>query len=74
MVWVKFKEKWHGASFTFWENKSISDAKQECKKWNRFGNPEEHLSIIKSTKNKPKCIKETKYPGIYRERKNCKER
>ena len=69
MVWIKFKEKFHGKKYVFWKKKkSVSEAREEAKSWNRFDNPMEHLSVVKSTQERPKGLRKTKHRGIYKRR------
>lgn len=69
MVWVRYKERFHGEVRTFWkQKKSVADAKKEAKKWNSIDNPQEHLSVLRSQKTRPKNIVK-KYPNIYWETK-----
>jgi hypothetical protein len=67
MVWIQYKEKYHGKTTKMWKNKkTIASARKECKDWNQFNNPHEHLSVVKHSKTKPKGIRKTAYRGIYK--------
>jgi hypothetical protein len=70
MVWVKFKEKFHGQTFVMWKNKkTVAAARKECRNWNQIQNPQEHLSITKTAKKRPKGLRKTPYKGIYKQAK-----
>ena len=66
MVWVKYKEKYRGKISYMWKNKpSVASARAECRRWNQFKSPYEHLSIVRTSNKKPKNLRKTRYRGIY---------
>ncbi|HUT00419.1 MAG TPA: hypothetical protein VMY59_08895 [Candidatus Thermoplasmatota archaeon] len=75
MVWVKYKEKFHGKKTTFWKKKpTVKAARLECRQWNMFDNPYEHVSVMRTTKNRPTGLRKTKHRGIYSQVKKKRRR
>ena len=67
MIWVKYKEKWHGKKYIFWTRKSnILSARKEVKQWNQFNNPYERLTLVTTRKDRPTGLRKTRYRGIYK--------
>jgi len=70
MVWVKYKEKFHGSTTNMWmKQKSLAAARSHARAWNKYSNPQEHLYIMKSNVEKPKHLIK-KHANIYFERKH----
>lgn len=72
MVWVNYKEKFHGKNIkgSFWKKHTTAAvARKNVKRWNSF-TPQDHLTILSIRKNKPKGLKR-KYKGVYEHKGGC---
>ena len=75
MVWVKYKEKFHGQSYIFWKyHKNLEAAKKTVTSWNRFGNKSEHLQILRHRETKPDNLRKGEAKGIYLETQATKKK
>jgi len=51
--------------YTWKKMKSLAAAREECRQWNKYENPMEHLWVIKTSQMRPRGIRKTQYNNIY---------
>ena len=71
MVYVKFKEKFHGVNVKgiyLKKHKSVSEAKRNIARWNSLNPSRDRIIVLGMYKEKPIGFIKTRFPNMWKKR------